>query len=216
MKYYTREMYEKDQVMDWLLMDKTIFSDLERYYVENGIDFNVKHEETNKLLLKYLPEHLRDKIYSIKDAIYLDKYDALFRPYLVDELEKWKNDIKQECISNSQAYSKYLNSIAMLLPDGVQTLIKTSLHDAQLIEINKPTENTIAFELDGSNCCPPQGRYIMLFSDVNFFHMTQDILPKWWIYEEIELINEDCFRMGILFDNGECELIANNLILKTK
>lgn len=214
MKYFTREMHEISQVTGWLSMDSTTLSNLEKNFIESNIGIEEPYIEINRLLRKHLPEHLRGRIDNIRDAIYLNKFDDAMRSYLAAELEKWKNDREQENTNNAKIYSKYLDSIEKLLPEGVQKLVENSLHDARLLAINRSIDNTVIFELDCSECCPPQGICILSFTGVKLFTMSDNALPNWWLHQEIELIDENCFKLQVLFNHGECELIAEDLILE--
>lgn len=214
MKYFTREMHEIYQVTGYLSLDSATLSDLERNFIEDGIGIEEPYIEINKLLRKYLPEHLREKIDNIRDAIYLNKFDDATKLYLAAELEKWKNDMEQENINNVQIYSKYLDSIKILLPEGLQKYTEFSFHDAELLAINTHMNDTVSFELDRNQCCPPGGLCKMLFTGVRFFHQTDIEFPNWWLSNEIELIDSSSFRFQVLFSKGECELIAEDLTLE--
>jgi hypothetical protein len=205
-------MFEIDQVIGWLSMDTDTFCNLEKHFLEEGFDIEEPFVVVNKLLHRHLPQHLKEKIDNIRDAIYLNKYDTSTNLYLAAEIEKWKNDVMQENSDNGKRYYQYIDSIKMLLPEGARVLAETSLHDARLNMISNLNDAAITFKLDCSQCCPPRGMCIMTFSGVKLFNISNKALPMWWLCKEIELVNENCFRLQVLFDNGECELVAENLL----
>lgn len=212
LRYYTREMYEKDQIVSWLSLDTTTFRDMGQWNYEDGIDTESWLHEEDKLLVKYMPEHLRERIHSIRDAVNLSDNDP-DELHLAEELKNWCNAIKQEHIENGKAYAEYLNTIRPILPKDVEALSRMGLHDALLLAISKPSNNTVIFELDCSGACPPQGKCTMAFSGVKLFTISDTTLPKWWTCEELALTEDTCFNLQVLFNNGECELVAENLAL---
>jgi len=69
-------------------------------------------------------------------------------------------------------------------------------------------------ELDCEQCCPPHGECRISFINVKQFNISDNRLPRWWLYNEIELIDEKYFKLQVLFDYGECELVAEDLIIE--
>jgi len=137
MKYFTRELYEKDQILGLLSIGLETFMKTEKYDIENNRDFDTMYGDINILLLRYLPESLKGKVNNIRDAIYLKESDDPSKFHIRKELEKWCRDIEQESLNNSKAYRDYMNSIEMLLPENIQVFRSYDFHDALLLKINE-------------------------------------------------------------------------------
>ncbi|KUO65447.1 MAG: hypothetical protein APF84_13255 [Gracilibacter sp. BRH_c7a] len=105
-------------------------------------------------------------------------------------------------------YRNFYNSIKEYLPHNVQKISEYDLHDAGITGFKVGNDNTFAITLDRG--------IKFTFINVQTLTIPNELLGRWWGYDEIYLTDKG-FEMHVLLDNlSELFVEAENVLIDEK
>ncbi|HDX9610065.1 TPA: DUF4085 family protein [Bacillus toyonensis] len=210
MKYFTKDWYKEMQISGFVHLIESIeeWKDIDPDYIQSLKD---EVEERKEDLLHYLPETLHLYFHN-------NMFDSVCPPYELKKLlSEWTADYGARMAQLDQSYLEYFNSIKKKLPSNVVQLHEASLHDSVIKVVKRTSEDTLSIVLDCSGTFSEFDKLQVTFTGVTKCSMPENFEEAWWLYHEIELI-EDGFELGVLFDCpfGEVTICATDVFLEKK
>jgi len=128
----------------------------------------------------------------------------------------WERRAEREWDRRRDTYEKYLALIRPRLPPGARRASRTTLHDGIITSAAmKGTKLRVVVDARGA-LGSHRGKHVeLVFTDVtrsSEFGLAR-LRGCWWLYEEFHLASDDRFRMDVLFDKGELEIEAADLVV---
>lgn len=204
MKYFTKQWYDEMQVSGYLAYHETLEEWQEElaYYIEEGIDYEEANrnnlEDMREDLLKFLPEPFHPYIYD-------GTIGHGFPPQELRELaKKWELEHEARLEALSDDYSRHYESIKGELPSGAVQLMEQSLHDAEVLSVEK-SEGKLAIKLDMSGGFHYFTDILVTFTGVTEAELPEDFAGASWLYNEIYLADGG-FDLRVLFDGPMVEV----------
>ena len=225
MKFFTKELYEKMQVSGYLIYwdNEEELEEIRETYKEDGMDYDrigmENFEQVKPLLLKYLPDSLKQGVY---DGSLINT--KIPPRELLSEINTYVDSINNEWKEGRKAYINQYKAIEKFLPKRVIRYDKSySFHDATILSLNRPRSDVLELFLDCSGCMLYQGKCLLKFSGVTLFEMTEDIVGSDWLYGEFHLSDRGNFELQVLLYNRnsselvpllELRLVADDMLIK--
>jgi hypothetical protein len=208
MKFFKRNLYDVMGLTELSLFREK--SNVKKFWKESYEEqFKDKESTYEKAIVSMIPElgeyiATGEKLYTQEGP---SEVLQLKIPELVSRFhEKWE----KMCNEYNQYYRKIVNS----LPTSMVEFKKCSIHDAVILDIQKPKEDELIIELDGSSCCYEcyrGGNFKILFEGIKLLDMPKNSISKLCLYEEVHLCHEGKFDYRLLLDEGEMRIIADHV-----
>ena len=182
--------------------------EIDPYYIQSLKD---EIEERKEDLLNYLPETLHPYFHNnIIDAEYPSNG-------LKKLLLEWTADYEKRMAQLDQSYLEYFNSIKKKLPSNVVQLHEASLHDSEILTVERKSEDILSIILDCSGTFSDFDQLQVTFTGVTKCSMPENFEGAWWLYHEM-VLTEDGFELGVLFDCPfvEVTICAKDVLIETK
>lgn len=205
MKFFTKENYEKLQVMANLV------------YPEDEKDFQIKKEywqgflRRNPLTLKYLPESIKGGIYdeSIKPFL------KLSLPNLLKEIKEWRHCVRVGSEYTFKEYLKHYETIKNELPQNVVNMHENyNFHDAKISAL-RLNNDSLDLELEYVDS------YSLTFVGVKLLEKPDEIIGDCWINNEVHLSEKGAFDFQVLLQSSkgfltlhELRVVADDVLIK--
>ena len=208
MKFFKRDLYD---VMG--LTELSLFREgknVKKFWKESYEEqFKDKESVYEKAIVHMIPE-LGEYVAKGK-RLYTEEGPSealqLRIPELVSKFhEKWENMCSE--------YNQYYREIANVLPTSMVEFKKCSIHDAIILDIQRPKEDELIIELDGSSGCYEcyrGGNFKVLFEGIKVLDMPEDSISKLCLYEEVHLCEEGKFDYRLLLEEGQMRIIADHV-----
>lgn len=210
LKYFTRDWYKEMQISGFVNYIGSIeeWKEVNPDYIQSLKD---EVEERKEDLLNFLPETLHTHIHN-------NTIDSEYPP---NELKKllleWTADYEKRMAQLDLSYLEHFNSIKKMLPSNVVQLHKASLHDSEILTVERNLEDILSITVDCSGTFSDFDKLQVTFTGVTKCSMPDNLKGAWWLYHEIEL-TEDGFELGMLFDCPfeEVTICAKDVLLEKK
>ncbi|PEX82620.1 DUF4085 family protein [Bacillus cereus] len=210
MKYFTRDWYKEMQISGFIHSIESIeeWKEIDAYYIQSLKD---EIEERKEDLLNYLPETLHPYFHN----------NIIDSEYPSNELKKllleWTADYEKRMVQLDQSYLEYFNSIKKKLPSNVVQFHEASLHDSEILTVERKSEDILSIILDCSGTFSDFEKLQVTFIGVTKCSMPENFEGAWWLYHEMAL-TEDGFELGVLFDCPfvEVTICAKDVLIETK
>jgi len=115
----------------------------------------------------------------------------------------------------SERYQCHIASLRPQLPNSMQQLCDTSLHDGVIESVSREG-NEIHLHIAGCGCWGPGGPLELIFRGVKSAQGIEDITGAWWLYEEVHPSDVAAFEYHVLLDRSEFVVAADAVQLVTK
>ncbi|WP_430476886.1 DUF4085 family protein [Bacillus cereus] len=210
MKYFTRDWYKEMQISGFVYFIESIeeWKEIDPDHIQNLKD---EVEERKEDLLNYLPEILHPYFHN-------NTIDSEYPP---NELKKllleWTADYEKRMAQLDQSYLEYFNSIKKQLSPNVVQLHEASLHDSEILTVERKSEDILSITLDCSGTFSDFDQLQVTFTGVTKCSMPENFEGAWWLYHEMAL-TEGGFELGVLFDCPfvEVTICAKDVLIETK
>jgi len=127
----------------------------------------------------------------------------------------WTRRADQEWRRRDKIYRRYVAAITPMLPASVVRLCREGLHDA-VVEAVAQDSGTLTLLMDARNALGFfRGRRVRLvFRGLRRHVGTRGWVGRWWVCEEPHLCSRTRFSLHVLFDQGETEIEADELLIQ--
>lgn len=170
-------------------------------------------------------DYLNDELESVKDELLLILPDE-FHPYVLNgtinkpELEKsvrerlvnWQREETEKYERVMEEASQYMETIRGRLPRRLVEIVEDGLHDAQVQYVHRMNDS-LRITLNGSGSFS-KGQGIVIEIEGKIEEKSEKTLHPgmYWLYEEAD-VDDEGFRLGVLFDGGEWEVVAKDFAI---
>lgn len=170
-------------------------------------------------------DYLNDELESVKDELLLILPDE-FHPYVLNgtinkpELEKsvrerlvnWQREETEKYERVMEEASQYMETIRGRLPRRLVEIVEDGLHDAQVQYVHRMNDS-LRITLNGSGSFS-KGQGIVIEIEGKIEEKSEETLHPgmYWLYEEAD-VDDEGFRLGVLFDGGEWEVVAKDFAI---
>jgi hypothetical protein len=128
----------------------------------------------------------------------------------------WERRAEREWNRAADDYARYLEVIAPWLPATVWRLCREGLHDG-VIRSASHRSGELVLVVDTANALSGfRGRrpVKLTFRGVRGRVRTSHLPGRWWLYDEAHLRSGGRFSLHVLFDRGELEIDADELLIE--
>ncbi|WP_164931573.1 DUF4085 family protein [Longirhabdus pacifica] len=123
-------------------------------------------------------------------------------------IEMWEEDYHQQYAKKVQQYRNYYDSIKNNLSENIRQLYEKSLHDAQLLHVDTPQDDSCKMIFDCKHAMHHAGVIKVTFTGVREldFQLPEGIEHNSWVHEEI-YVQGNVFELHAVLD---CVAIVNS------
>lgn len=127
----------------------------------------------------------------------------------------WTRRAGREWKRRAEIYRRYVAVIRPMLPTSVVRLCSETCHDA-VVESTQQHSGNLTFILDARGALGGfRGHRVQLkFKGVRRRVATRGLVGRFWLYEEPHLSSRAHFSLHVLFDRGEMEVEADELLIQ--
>jgi hypothetical protein len=201
MRYLTEDLYKRMQFFPMFCEEKS-FQDFVSDYIEPVDDFlfdGMQHYKED--MQRLLPDNLKMKIFDSNGNF----RELVLDEELYGEILQYRRNFNLEYENIWQILKSEREKVKSSSKEAIKKLTNLHMHDQQVTEIRK-VNNKIFVELEEKEW----GMVTLTFTDLEKFEIKGDLNPKWWLYEEIFLIEDNKYEFNVLFDNGEFSVIFSD------
>lgn len=216
MKYFTKELYEKMQLIGALVLPTEIdyIYEMKEFYKTMGRDYEAEQITIYGLikpyLLKHLPEHLKVHVHNgdfIGNKVPSD--------HLRTEIERFRIQIDREWEEANGKYFEEYRKHREKLKDSVREIYEQiDFHDAKITAIEKSAEDEVKLYLDCSQCMSFRGLCTLTFSGVSNAEFPIQSSQYYCLYSELYAKENGCYELRVLLDTCTGYLSLDTLIVE--
>jgi len=206
MKFFSEEDYRKTQISGMLAfpLSREGWDEYLEFMREIGVDYEVQAkaslERNRGNMLALLPSSLHPYIHD----------GTINRPYtppdLANLIANWNQELRDRNRERARKWSEAYESIKDRLPSGAVELSERSLHDAHFVSCERPATEHLQLTFGQSGAGEgDEVKIRLLFTDVRFADLPQNLEPADWYMQEFELINGG-FAVSILLEQTRGEV----------
>ncbi len=216
MRYFTKELYEKMQLIGALVLPTEVdyIYEMKEFYKTMGRDYEAEQimifGQIKPYLLKHLPKHLTKHVHN-GDLI----GDNVPSDLLRIEIEKFRNQFDRDWKeANEKYYEEYRNNRGRL-EDSVREIYEhIDFHDAKITTIEKSAEDEMKLFLDCSQCISFRGLCTLTFSGVSNAEFPIQSSQYYCLYSELYAKENGCYELRVLLDTCTGYLSLDTLIVE--
>lgn len=215
MNYFTKEWYEEMQISGFLVFHETV-KDWEEdvaYYIAQGMNFEEICRDSLAYLkadlLKFLPKSFHPYI---QNGTINSRFPSV---ELRKMAEQWRKEYDKRMSIIRNEYRRCYMSIKDSLPDNVVQLCEKSLHDARVLSLEMPSEDTFIITLDCRGGYHYHTDVKLTFIGVKKLQPPDLSVGSDWLYDEVYSTDAG-FELHVLFGSPlrEFTIVADNVLIE--
>jgi hypothetical protein len=127
----------------------------------------------------------------------------------------WERRAGQEWARRANAYAKYAEAVAPMLPPSVRRLCRQGLHDG-VVRQAAASGGELMLVVDATHALSGfRGRQVRLtFRGTRGRPAVSKLVGRWWLYEEAHPRSGGRFCLSVLFDPTELDIEADELAIE--